>query len=423
MALTKPTGLVGWCTTGTRVEPGAPKRLLGWVTPEKPPDNFFNQLFGITGDFLEFYNERIDDGFGAGDGVRLQAPAGSPYLDLNGATNVVNLVNTGSTLLNGAAITLSGTSYIYAASPELRLLDLLADSSAEPVLRVSDVWGGVLPGPSNDCISLQGPLEGHVFVRLRSIAASQASFRVVADSAETGAVDFQDRHVFVAYDAGNCTMAAGLQINTDQNATAELYFNSSAGNTGFLYENALGENLTFLQSGNEQVEFRLNRGDYTYAGDIHGAFAPINNERWELGTDQRKFRAVKARELFGFGDEQTPSSQRDLAARHANNAILARGTYDVNTGGALPAVGKTWNCASIVEDSPGTYTVTLDESVGSGASVIVSPHNVSGGILATGYMPGANAVQFALRTASTGALITGNVVVSITVVGGPQSYT
>lgn len=50
----KPTAAVNWASGGgaTRTEPGVAKRDQGWTFSEQPPFDFFNQIQGVSGDYL-----------------------------------------------------------------------------------------------------------------------------------------------------------------------------------------------------------------------------------------------------------------------------------------------------------------------------------------------------------------------------------
>lgn len=97
----KPPGPFNWATDTplvSRVDPGAAKRGIGWVSPEKPPDTFFNQLFGESGDFFLWLDERMGDGAN-NDIFELWNPGTtSPYLRYDGTASLLELIYTGSGL-------------------------------------------------------------------------------------------------------------------------------------------------------------------------------------------------------------------------------------------------------------------------------------------------------------------------------------
>lgn len=62
---TKPTSLPEWASSGVIVEPAAGKKALGWTT-ERPAYTFFNWLFNLIYQWIQYLNEPVGTGSGAG---------------------------------------------------------------------------------------------------------------------------------------------------------------------------------------------------------------------------------------------------------------------------------------------------------------------------------------------------------------------
>lgn len=108
MALTKPSDSNRWCsvTTGNRVQPDAAHLNDGWAPAEAPPAQYFNYLNGVTGDWLAWIDERIDDG-------------GSPETTIYTAeqTAILQAKTTGTTSVLGATFTAGGPVEITGGAP------------------------------------------------------------------------------------------------------------------------------------------------------------------------------------------------------------------------------------------------------------------------------------------------------------------
>ena len=84
---TKPTAIPRWADTGTRVEPAAGKKDIGWIFEEPPPYGWENWLQGVTGDWLKWVDERFDDA-DAGDSLMIVSPgAGTDALKIADLTH------------------------------------------------------------------------------------------------------------------------------------------------------------------------------------------------------------------------------------------------------------------------------------------------------------------------------------------------
>lgn len=69
MAETKPTKVPIWNTGGSnRTEPSSGKKATGWLSGEAPSSAFFNWLQWLTGDWLQWLDERLFDGLPGGGG-------------------------------------------------------------------------------------------------------------------------------------------------------------------------------------------------------------------------------------------------------------------------------------------------------------------------------------------------------------------
>jgi len=145
----KPTEIPRWATLGVRTDPGAAKKDTGWVIPEPPPDTFFNWLFGVTGDWVTWLDERLFDS-GGGTGFTLTGPTGGASVILSSSTQTASL---GGTL--GANLTFDGDAQVTVLANEV----LIGQEGAD--LAVQDVDFRMLIDTGNptvhfDALNLEG---------------------------------------------------------------------------------------------------------------------------------------------------------------------------------------------------------------------------------------------------------------------------
>lgn len=103
----KPTDAVNWASGGaaTRTEPGGPKRDQGWVFGEVPPFDFFNQIQGVSGDYLDWLANnaiRTFDSFYDAVNGETPAPTDPAPVDVGELFRVELLAGPGS-FIDGAA--------------------------------------------------------------------------------------------------------------------------------------------------------------------------------------------------------------------------------------------------------------------------------------------------------------------------------
>ena len=139
-----------------------------------------------------------------------------------------------------------------------------------------------------------------------------------------------------------------------------------------------------------------------YVGDVGGT--PTDNDIHAEGTVSSGVDMDTPRGYF-TENFQTPSSDKHLVARHAQNAVVASGQIT-----ALGGVGgHTWNIATISKIGTGIYDITLDRAVDPTACAInITP--------VTGASPG-NGTHIATAKFTTSLLI--RVYVYILLAAGP----
>ena len=408
----KPADARDWSTDpGTRVEPGAGKRALGWVSPEKPPDNFFNQLFGVTGDWLEWLNERMEDFTGDSSQFLIKSPnftfpSGAAIL-LNETTGELFLSGSGDVVVQGGPLRLTAG------------LDIV-DNNGDPMLMQLDF--SAVPGGSTNATSIQGPSAGNVMMRIRNNDGNDG-FAVITSSIDDPAVDAQDFLAFKATARGDALVGRDLVINNGNvNSQMDIFFGPSANNNRFSFDSGGGVKFDWYMLGGRQLGLDSTLPTVRPGGT--GALEPGGDGLWDLGTTAQRWRGVNAVEGNFTGNNQFANDQVDLVSRHANNAVVMRAVWDYNASfpGVASLLGAHWNVVSVVRTAVGVYQFTLDEPIALEASILVNvPFR-----RAFGRMGGPTTVivnSYDPVTDAAADLATGGAnVASIAVVGSPDTY-
>lgn len=150
----KPTDIPRWADTGVIVTPSDAKQDSGWVAPELPPDTYFNWHQNLTGLWVKWLDERMDDG-GDADTFRVHGP------DLEGTD-----VDGGTLNVEGGAATGDGASDVVfsavrgsqGAGATVRSAEefMRLDGSTDIITAIKTIQV-LAPGPDNGIVVTGGP--------------------------------------------------------------------------------------------------------------------------------------------------------------------------------------------------------------------------------------------------------------------------
>ena len=318
----KPTEVPVWATSGTRTDPGAGKKAIGWVSPEKPPDAFFNWLFGVTGDWLSFLDERFSTG--TSSTTQMISPGGLSYLFLDASEARLNAPL--------AKLSVGGVTQLTADSTSVHIAGLLSINAGNFALshagNVSTIkmgvtgFGGIAFNSATDTMDLKGVSGGNRITVGPSVTSISTPLSIVN---------------------------SGFQLS--HTGTVSKIRMGNTGNGGISLDSS-ADLLSFL--------------------NFAGSAAVIVNTSDSV-------REVAADRFRVFGDGGVASDrQQPVASRYErvpNNSIAASALID-SSGGILGA--HRWNVASSSKISTGVIEVVMTQAMNTGFyTVQATPHGTS----------------------------------------------
>lgn len=143
MAVTKPSKYPEWASGGTGItEPGAPKKILGWIV-EKPPFQFFNWLFNL----IYLWIQWLDQGYEGTTAVNFAMTTAGVYTVPLGSTHL--MVDT-----TGGAITLQLPDVTGNDGMKVRATKVSVDTNAVTITassgkKISDATSQILDAQFN----------------------------------------------------------------------------------------------------------------------------------------------------------------------------------------------------------------------------------------------------------------------------------
>ena len=111
---TKPTTTPRWADDGTPgqiVVPMSTKQDLGWILNEEPPFSFFNWHQNLTGEWVKWLGERLDDGGDENTFIIRNPNNASAFIELDGPNETIDFDGTSSALV----LDLSGTAPFFSS--------------------------------------------------------------------------------------------------------------------------------------------------------------------------------------------------------------------------------------------------------------------------------------------------------------------
>jgi len=338
-SFSKPADIPRWADTGTKTEPSEAQKDSGWTFQQIPSSAQENWKENLTGEWIKWLDERLDDG-GTADVFVLSNPAAAN--DLISFSRTADVITMSFSGTNNLVFDITAASEFF----DIRVASA-TPSSRHRVDRVN-VSGGLVVGNADTADLGTGIILATVGLNMNGTTVPESGAGIFTGS-----------------------IAVGTDAN-DPNADTGIIINDS----NFRLSGANGSDVRFLFDSNDSMFYRrgTNRWEFQVGGVQQWfidstAIWPASAGARDLGTDTLYMQTIHAERIEPHGIVQDPVNTRfELGLVNIPTAVVRFGS----TGTIL---GNSWNIATVTNPATGTYSVTFTEAVGSNPAIIATPNN------------------------------------------------
>lgn len=404
---TKPSTTPRWADDGTPgqiVVPASGKQDLGWIFEEEPPFSFFNWHQNLTGEWIKWLGERLDDGIDENTFIIRNPNNASAFIELDGPNETIDFDGTSSPLtldLSGIDPLISSGILGFgdenfqidfnAGNPRI-VFDALDELSYD---RSGNAFAFTIAGIDEAIVRSTGiNILNGLFVGDLTTAPTNDTVHVV-DS--VFGLDFQtatqpklifDTGDQLEYFRSTNTFSFIIGAITEVNITAS---GLNVRNGAHVGDNAVtpaddaltvGADIDFgLAAGADQQTLLFDVGDrfiYTRTTDLFAwviagtarltldatNFLPGITGVVSLGSSSLRWseQHAEASIVHDFATRD-PASAADIGRRVVNNTVVACGGGTSSGGIINPTTDSIWNVSTIVRVSLGRYAVTYTRAL------------------------------------------------------------